>query len=122
MRFSGVFGLISPLFFGPLVMLADVLIGVLRIFLCRLLFQISCGSGWRVPLPKMLAESEDDNWWNFFGRALSVPIALISGLLALILKLSFDIAIVLFGILYALARIYLVVISFINLAHLSDSA
>lgn len=37
-------------------------------------------------------------------------------------KVLFDIFAVLFGVLYVLARIYLVVISFINLAHLPDSA
>lgn len=39
-----------------------------------------------------------------------------------LLKVLFDISTVLFGVLYVLARIYLVVISFINLAHLPNSA
>ena len=54
-------------------------------------------------------------------RATTRPLMFLFPFLICIIKSLYDVSIILFGVFYCVARLYLVVESFINLAHLPDS-
>ena len=63
-----------------------------------------------------------DPWRDIFVFFINAVFTYLPGFLLLLLKLAFDLSVIVVMVLYIVARVYLVVECFINLAHLPPSA